>query len=73
LDIKTTYSGSVCLPNINTAERRKRLAFGGASLLITLVVLGALLSFGVSTGWRLLLFPLFAAAALGYFQWRDKT
>jgi hypothetical protein len=67
------HTGTVCIPNINTAERRKRLASGVIMLGITLVVLIIMLSFGLSIWWRLLLFPLFSAATSGYFQWRDKT
>jgi hypothetical protein len=65
--------GEVCIPNINTAERRKRLAAGAVEFLITLVILAALLAFGLSRWWRLILFPLFAGAAAGFFQWRDRT
>jgi hypothetical protein len=66
-------SDAVCIPNINTAERRKRLAFGMLELLISLVILAALLAFGVSRWWRLALLPFFAGAASGFFQWRDRT
>ena len=65
--------GEVCIPNISTRERRKRLIFGGVMLLINLVVLGTLMAFGASRWWRLILFPLFAGAGSGFFQWRDKT
>ncbi len=71
--IPTIETGAVCIPNINTAERRKRLASGGIGLAITLAVLGGLMAFGASRWWRLLLFPLFAGSAAGYFQWRDHT
>ena len=37
-------NGAVCIPNINTAERRKRLAFGLIELLVSLVILAALLA-----------------------------
>jgi hypothetical protein len=65
--------GDVCIPNISTAERRKRLMSGVVILLIGLVILGALMAFGASRWWRLILFPLFAGAGSGFFQWRDKT
>jgi hypothetical protein len=65
--------GAVCTPNINTAERRKRLAFGVVTLLVSLVILAVLIAFGVSRWWRLALLPFFAGAASGYFQWRDHT
>jgi prepilin-type N-terminal cleavage/methylation domain-containing protein len=65
--------GAVCIPNINTAERRKRLAFGMIELLISLAILAALLTFGVSRWWRFALLPFFMGAASGFFQWRDRT
>ncbi len=69
----TIETNAVCIPNINTAERRKRLVSGGVGLIISLAILGALMAFGASRWWRLLLFPMFAGSASGYFQWRDHT
>jgi fatty acid desaturase len=66
-------TGAVCIPNISTAERRKRMAFGGVQLLISLAILAVLLAFGVSRWWRLVLLPFFMGASSGFFQWRDKT
>jgi hypothetical protein len=66
-------SGAVCIPNISTAERRKRLVFGLVELLLSLVILAALLAFGVSRWWRLLLLLFFMGASSGFFQWRDHT
>jgi len=60
-------------PNINPIERRKRLVAGLIMLGVSLVVLTSLVATGVSIWWRLAHFPLFTGAALGYFQWRDKT
>ncbi len=65
--------GETCLPNISTRERRKRLASGVIIFIVTLVVLAFLMTTGASRWWRLVLFPLFAGAAAGFFQWRDKT
>jgi len=65
--------GEVCIPNISTKERRKRLVSGLIMEIFSLAVLTVLLATHASLWWRLLLFPLFAAAASGYFQWRDKT
>jgi prepilin-type N-terminal cleavage/methylation domain-containing protein len=70
---KISAGGAVCTPNINTAERRKRLTFGLIELLISLVILGVLLTFGVSRWWRLALLPFFLGSASGFFQWRDHT
>ena len=66
-------SGDTCIPNISEIERRKRLASGVVVFLISLVILAALVAFGVSRWWRLALLPLFMGAASGFFQWRDKT
>lgn len=63
----------VCIANINPEERQKRLRFGIQQLIVTLVVLAFLILFHVNPLWRLLLLFLFWAAAVGYFQARDKT
>ena len=65
--------GEVCIPNINTAERLKRLRGGVIQLIISLIILGLLMAFGVSRWWRLALAPFFMGSASGFFQWRDKT
>jgi hypothetical protein len=69
----TLPEAQVCIPNINPRERRRRLVAGIIPLAIALVVLAILMIAGVNRWWRLLLLPLFWAAATGYFQWRDKT
>ncbi len=63
----------VCIPNINRAERVKRLRFGLITAAVSLGILAVLMIFHVDRWWRLALFPLFAGAATGYFQWRDRT
>lgn len=63
----------LCIPNISTEERRKRLKSGLMILIVSLALLIVLVATGLNPWWRLLLFPLFAAAASSYFQWRDKT
>jgi hypothetical protein len=63
----------MCIPNISQVERRKRLAAGVIQFLLGLVILAALMVFGVSRWWRLALFPVFMGASSGFFQWRDKT
>ena len=65
--------GAVCIPNISAAERRKRLRFGLIAFVISIAILAVLLATGISRWWRLPLYLLFASAATGYFQWRDKT
>ncbi len=66
-------TSAVCIPNISTSERQKRLKAGEIELAITLAILAGLVGFKVRRGWRLLLFPLFLASAEGFFQWRDHT
>jgi Ca2+/Na+ antiporter len=66
-------TGQVCIANISTAERRKRLRFGVIMFVVSLAILVVLMLTGVSRWWRLPLFLLFAAATTGYFQWHDKT
>jgi hypothetical protein len=59
--------------NIGTRERRKRLVFGivafGAGVVIALLLVVA----RAPLVWRLPLFLVFYAGALGVFQARDKT
>jgi len=68
-----TPSAQVCIPNISTYERRRRLISGVVGLVIGLVILAALMAFGVDRWWRLPLLLVFWVAAAGYFQWRDRT
>jgi hypothetical protein len=68
-------TGEVCIPNISTAERRKRLASGVVMFIISLVILAALMALGASRWWRLLvmfiisLVILAALMALGASRW----
>ena len=71
--ITAQVEGAVCIPNINTRERRKRLRFGALQAAVAGVVLAVLTARGVDRRWRLVLFPVWYTAASGYFQWRDKT
>jgi fatty acid desaturase len=66
-------STQVCIANISPRERRKRLTSGVILFVVSLVVLLALVATGVDRWWRLPLFLLFWGAAVGFFQWRDKT
>src|SRR4051812_12852052 len=69
----TTVSGQVCIANISTAERQKRLRFGIIALVIGLVILAVLVVIGANRLWRIPLVFFFWGAASGYFQWHDKT
>jgi hypothetical protein len=66
-------NGEVCIPNISTPERRMRLRSGIFGFVFALVVLAILMVTGASHWWRLALFLPFAGAAVGFFQWQDKT
>lgn len=66
-------ANEVCIANISPLERQKRLRFGISQFVITLVILGLQLLLDVNPLWRLPLLLLFWAAAVGYFQARDKT
>ena len=59
--------------NIGPEERRKRLVSGVVMFVVSVAVLAALVASGAGRWWRLVLFPLFWGAAVGFFQWRDKT
>jgi hypothetical protein len=65
--------GEVCISNISPLERQKRLKFGIQQFLITLFILGVLIALGVNHLWRLPLLFMFWAAAIGYFQAKEKT
>ena len=62
-----------CIANISPLERQKRLRFGIQQFIVTLLILGILLALDVNPLWRLPLLFMFWAAAIGYFQARDKT
>ncbi len=66
-------TSTLCLPNINTAQRRRRLAFGVLALAVGLGILAALMALGGDRWWRLPLLLVWWSAGLGYFQWRDRT
>lgn len=66
-------TSEVCIPNINSAERRKRLTFGLLAFAAAMVLLWLFISNNLTPAWRLLLFMPFAGAASGFFQWRDQT
>jgi len=65
--------GEVCIANISPKERQLRMRFGMVQFAISLVVLAVLVWLDVNPFWRLPLIFLFWAAAIGYFQAKDKT
>ena len=66
-------TGEVCIANISPSERKIRLTFAIWQFVITLVILGVLVALQLHPLWRLLLFFMFAASTVSYFQARDKT
>ena len=65
--------GDLVCPNISPRERRKRLLIGLFVFTGAMLALGVMVMLGLERPWRLLLFPLFATAAVCYFEWRDRT
>jgi hypothetical protein len=61
------------LANIGPNQRRKRMSFGAAFLVLAGLAAAALISSGVPRGWRLMLVLPLWAAALGLFQARERT
>lgn len=59
--------------NIGAGGRRKRFRFGIVALGVGAVIATLLVAVGAPRVWRLPLFFVFYAAALGVFQARDKT
>jgi hypothetical protein len=70
---KEEEAAEVCIANISPLERQKRLMFGIRQFIFTLLVLAVLIALHVNPLWRLPLLFMFWAAAVGYFQARDKT
>ena len=65
--------GEVCIANISPFERRIRLEFAIRQFVITLIILGGMIALHLSPLWRWLLFFLFSASTVSFFQARDKT
>jgi hypothetical protein len=47
--------------------------FGAVSLALSVAIAAVLVLRGVPIGWRVGLFLPLLSAALGFFQWREKT
>ena len=62
-----------CIANISSSERRKHLLAGVVAFVASLAILALLIRWGLNPWWRLGLFVPFFGAAVGFFQWRDKT
>jgi len=59
--------------NIGPRERRRRLVMGIIMLVISVILLFVMLGLNFNRFWRLVLFIPFVMAALGIFQFREKT
>jgi hypothetical protein len=66
-------AGATCIPNIGPLGRQRRMRSGLWLLAVGAVVSGALVAWGGARPWRLLILPVFWAAATGVFQAREKT
>ena len=64
---------TVCIANLGPRERRKRLMFGVASLIVGVAGAAGLVASGAAVAWRAALFLPFMSAGLGFFQWREQT
>jgi uncharacterized membrane protein HdeD (DUF308 family) len=62
-----------CIANISEEERLKRLIPGITGMVLAVIILGIMMATGVDRFWRIGLFFLFAGAASGIFQARDRT
>ncbi len=65
--------GAACIANISPRERLKRLVGGVIPFVIAVAILAGLLGIHAARWWRVPLFLLLFVAAIGFFQWRDKT
>ena len=72
-DEKSDPRVQVCIPNIDTAARRQRLAFGLIEIVVGLGILGGLLAVHADPLWRLPLLLVFWGGMVSVFQWRDHT
>lgn len=62
-----------CVPNIGAGQQRRRLVLGGVSLAAAVALAVALAALDAALPLRAtLLLPLYGAA-LGFFQFREKT
>ena len=59
--------------NIGPRERQKRLIIGGVGELAALAGVGILKLMGMPWWVSAITLPLFFTAAIGFYQWRDKT
>ena len=73
MTVSGNVSSQICIANINPLQRRRRLLGGVVALAISLVLLAVLIAAGEPRWWRLALVVTFWAAAVGYFQWHDRT
>ena len=59
--------------NLGPRQRLRRLLGGGVALVVAVVVAVVLAKLGAARPWRLVLFAPLWSAALGAFQYLDKT
>jgi len=68
-----TEVAEACVPNMGPLGQRRRMRLGVQGLAFSALVAAGLVASGVGRPWRLLVLPLFWAAATGVFQAREKT
>lgn len=69
----TSEIGAVCIANIGPRERRKRMRFGVALLVVGAGLAVVLVGLQADRLWRLVLFLPFWLGAVGVLQAREKT
>ncbi|MCX6018848.1 MAG: hypothetical protein NTZ50_10185 [Chloroflexi bacterium] len=65
--------GEVCIANIGPKQRRMRLGFGIVVGIVSVAFAAFIMLTGQPLWMRTLAFLPFSAAALGFFQYREKT
>lgn len=69
----TTEKAAACIANIGPRERRKRMRFGVALMVVGAGLTALMVGIGVDRLLRLLLFLPFWAGAVGVLQARERT
>ena len=68
-----SQTAGVCVANIGPRERRKRMRFGAALLVVGAGLAVLLVGIEAHRLWRLVLFLPFWAGAMGVLQAKEKT
>jgi hypothetical protein len=71
--MSATESAAECIPTLGPRQRRRRLVVGAVALVLAVAAGILLATTGATRAWRLVLFVPLWSAALGFFQYREKT